>query len=72
MNNELQIVRIPGISEKIVKSKGPVTWCNFSCNLQCNSTLKRCKLVMNVWYRLRTWLANCDGNMYLPIYIYKE
>ena len=25
-------------------SKGPVTRCNFSCNLQCNSTLGRCKI----------------------------
>ena len=24
--------------------KGPVTRCNFSCNLQCNSTLERCKI----------------------------
>ena len=24
--------------------KCPVTRCNFSCNLQCNSTLKRCKI----------------------------
>ena len=25
-------------------TKGPVTRCNFSCNLQCNSTLGRCKI----------------------------
>ena len=24
--------------------KGPVTRCNFSCNLQCNSTFGRCKI----------------------------
>ena len=24
--------------------KGPVTRCNFSCNLQCNATLRRCKI----------------------------
>jgi hypothetical protein len=24
--------------------KGHVTRCNFSCNLQCNSTLERCKI----------------------------
>ena len=29
-------------------AKGPVTRCNFPGNLQRNSTLKRCKLVMNV------------------------
>ena len=31
-------------------AKGPVTRCNFLGNLQRNSTLKRCKLVANVWY----------------------
>ena len=31
-------------------AKGPVTRCNFPGNLQRNSTLKRCKLVTNVWY----------------------
>ena len=49
-------------------AEGPVTRCNFSCNLQCNSTLKRSKFVTNVWYvknMLATNLANCDGN--LPI-----
>ena len=46
--------------------KGPVTRCNFSCNLQRNSTFKRCKFVTNVWY-VKSTLANCDGNMYLPI-----
>ena len=35
------------------------------CNLQRN-TLKRCKLVTNVWY-VKNILANCDGNVYLPI-----
>ena len=44
-------------------AKGPVTRCNFPGNLQRNSTLKRCKLVTNVWYVK----ANCDGNVYLPI-----
>ena len=39
---------------------------NFSCNLQRNSTLKRCKFVTNVWY-VKNILANCDGNLYLPI-----
>ena len=47
-------------------SKGPVTRCNFSCNLQRNSPLKRCKFVTNVWY-VKNILANCDGNLYLPI-----
>ena len=46
--------------------KGPVTRCNFPGNLQRNSTLKRCKLVTNVWY-VKNILANCDGNVYLPI-----
>ena len=27
-----------------VRPKGHVTRCNFSCNLQCNSTLGRCKI----------------------------
>ena len=35
---------------ELVTSKGPVTRCNFSCNLQRNSTLKRCKFVTNVWH----------------------
>ena len=26
------------------QTKGPVTRCNFSCSLQCNSTLERCKI----------------------------
>ena len=47
-------------------SKGPVTLYNFSCNLQRNYTLKRCKFETNVWY-VKNVLANCDGNMYLPI-----
>ena len=29
-------------------------------------TLKRCKFVTNVWY-VKNILADCDGNMYLPI-----
>ena len=47
-------------------TKGPVTRCNFSCNLQRNSTLKRCKFVTNVWY-VKSILANCDENMYSTI-----
>ena len=35
--------------------------------LQRNSTLKRCKCVTNVWY-VKNILANCDGNLYLPIF----
>ena len=27
--------------------KGHITWCNFSCNLQRNSTVERCKLGKN-------------------------
>ena len=46
--------------------KGPVTRCNFSCNLQRNSTLKRCKFVTNVWC-VKNVLSNCDGKMCLPI-----
>ena len=46
--------------------KGLVTRCNFSCNLQRNPTPKGCKFVTNVWY-VKNTLANCDGNMYLPI-----
>ena len=46
--------------------KGSVTRCNFSCNLQHNSTLKRCKFVTNVWY-VKKILANCDENLCLPI-----
>ena len=48
------------------RAKGPVTRGNFPCNLQCNSTPKRCKFVTNVWY-VKNISANCDGNMYLPI-----
>ena len=47
-------------------AKGPVTRCNFTGNLQRNSTLTRCKLVTHVWY-VKNILANCDGNVYLPI-----
>ena len=47
-------------------AKGPVTRCNFPGNLQRNSTLKRCKLVTNVWY-VKNILENFDGNVYLPI-----
>ena len=47
-------------------AKGPVTRCNFPGNLQRNSTLKRCKLVTNVWY-VKNILANCDANVYLTI-----
>ena len=39
--------------------KARVTRCNFSCNLQRSSTLKRCKLVTNAWY-VENILANCD------------
>ena len=35
---------------KISHVKGPVTRSNFSCNLQRNSTLKRCQFVTKVWY----------------------
>ena len=52
-------------------AKGPVTPCNFPGNLQLNSTLKRCKLVTNVWY-VKNILATYDGNVYLPIlHLYK-
>ena len=47
-------------------SKGPVTRYNFSCNMQRSSIPKRCKFVTNVWY-VKNILANCDGNMNLPI-----
>ena len=30
------------LAEISISPKGPVTRCNFSCNLQRNSTLKRC------------------------------
>ena len=61
------VTQRPVVSDKkILKNKGPVTRCNFSCNLQRSSTLKRCKFVTNVWY-VKNILANCDGNLYLPI-----
>ena len=34
----------------VEEPKGPVTRCNFSCNTQRNSTLKRRTFVTNVWY----------------------
>ena len=50
-------------------SKGPVTLCNFSCNLQRSSTrLKRCKFVANVWH-VKNILVNCDGNIILHLSI---
>ena len=30
--------------QRLPSTKGHVTRCNFSCNLQCNSTLERCKI----------------------------
>ena len=33
-----------GVYPATTERKGPVTRCNFSCNLQCNSTLGRCKI----------------------------
>ena len=50
----------------VIRTQGPVTRCNFSCNLQRNSTLKGCKFVTNVCY-VKNISANCDGNTYLPI-----
>ena len=46
--------------------KGPVTRYNFPGELKRNSTLKKCKSVTNVRY-VKNILANCDGNVYLPI-----
>ena len=40
-------------------AKGPVARCNFPGNLRRNSTLKRYKLVTNVWY-VKNIFANCD------------
>ena len=54
------------ISSITISSIGPVTRCNFSCNLQRNSTFKRCKFVTNVKY-VKNILANCDGNLYFSI-----
>ena len=52
----------------VASCQGTITRCNFSCNLQRNSALKRCKFVTNVWYVKNIYiLANCGGNMYLPI-----
>ena len=47
-------------------NKGPVTRCDFSCNLQRNSSPNTCKLVTNVLY-VNNILENFNGNMYLPI-----
>ena len=58
--------RLHGTVEVENRLKGPVIRYNFSCNLQRNSTLKRCKFVTNVWY-VKNILANCDKNLYLPI-----
>ena len=54
------------VSEQSEKKTLVLRPCLRPCNLQCNSTLKRCKFVTNVWY-VKNILANCDGNMYLPI-----
>ena len=56
----------PPICLPVAIPKGPVTPINLSCNLQRNSTLKRCEFVTNVSYG-KNILANCDGNLYLPI-----
>ena len=44
-------------------AKGPVTRCNFTGNLQRNSTLTRCKLVTYVWY-VKNILANCGWSVF--------
>ena len=59
-------VETPQSFRSVNLDKGPVTRCNFPCNLQRNSTLKRCKFVTNVWY-VKNIVAYCDGSMYLPI-----
>ena len=56
---------------ELVTGKGPVTRCNFSCNLQRNSTLKRCKFVTNVWH-VKNVLANGDGTCIYQFYISQE
>ena len=54
------------ISTVIIITKGPVTRCNFSCNLQCNSTLGRCKIgkykfpsqFANIFLTYQTFVTN--------------
>ena len=42
-----------------------VTRCNFSCNLQCNSTLERCQLVKSVknFRYVEKTSAECNGRL---------
>ena len=53
-----------GAQFSLATNKGLVTWCNFSCNLPRNCTLKRCKLVTNVWY-VKNILANCNRKQHV-------
>ena len=47
------------------------TYEKFSCNLQCNSILKRCKFVTNVWY-VKNRFANCDETQNVLIKKFKH
>ena len=49
-----------GVKSPSVGSKGPVKRCNFSCNLQCNSTFERCKIVK---YKFPSQFANIFFNI---------
>ena len=72
MLKELGPVVESGVSNKPGSKFNPCTvlrachTVQFFLQLERNSTLKRCKLVTNVWY-VKNLLANCEGNMYLPI-----
>jgi hypothetical protein len=59
----------PKLAAKNCKCKGHVTPCNFSCNLQCNSTLERCQLVKSVknFRYVEKTSAECNEDSYLVI-----
>ena len=64
--NHCEITITNSCMKRCNPSLRPCHTAHFFLQLQRNSTLKRCKLVTNVWY-VKFILANCDGNMYLPI-----
>ena len=59
-------MKIKKLSTLSLIFKGPVTRCNFSCNLQCYSTLGRCKIgkytfpsqFANIFLTYQTFVTN--------------
>ena len=64
--SEVRVLPLLQSQKRASYSKGPVTWCNFSCNLQCYSTLGRCKIgkytfplqFANIFLTYQTFVTN--------------